>query len=53
MPLFLALLNHIRYLQFVHFDYGYNMQASVVVGVSYALLWVAWYAQLFFPSNNV
>lgn len=33
---------HISYLQFVHFDYGYNMTVSLLSGVLYSLMWVIW-----------
>ena len=37
-------LPHISYLHFVHFDYGYNMQASLLTGVLYSAFTcaVAW-----------
>lgn len=33
---------HISYLTFYRFDYGYNMKASVAVGIVHNLLWLAW-----------
>ncbi|KAK6356688.1 hypothetical protein TWF718_001030 [Orbilia javanica] len=35
-----AYLSHVYYLQFVRFDYTYNMAANVVVGLCQNLLWV-------------
>ena len=39
----LPLAYHIYYLGWVHFDYGYNMLANVVVGAITGILWVAWH----------
>ncbi|EGF82507.1 hypothetical protein BATDEDRAFT_18873 [Batrachochytrium dendrobatidis JAM81] len=33
---------HIFYLTLFNFDYGYNMFASVIVGVSHTMLWWTW-----------
>lgn len=35
-----AYFSHVYYLQFVRFDYGYNMLANVVVGIIQTLLWI-------------
>lgn len=35
-----AYLSHVYYLQFVKFDYGYNMLANVVIGLIQNVLWV-------------
>jgi hypothetical protein len=41
--LFLAFyLAHISYLTFYRFDYGYNMKANLVVGITYSLIWLTW-----------
>jgi hypothetical protein len=37
---FLGLVTHIGYLQLVHFDYGWNMQVSIGVGIVHSLLWL-------------
>jgi hypothetical protein len=33
---------HIYYLGFVRFDYGYNMQANIAVGLINSICWIAW-----------
>ncbi|XP_048416798.1 post-GPI attachment to proteins factor 3 isoform X1 [Stegostoma tigrinum] len=33
---------HIWYLTFVHFDYGYNMAANVLIGMINLLWWLSW-----------
>ncbi|CAO3592452.1 unnamed protein product [Absidia cylindrospora] len=45
-------LMHIMYLSFIRFDYGYNMIASVVVGVFQLVLWVAWSAWQYLRPRN-
>ncbi|PSN47000.1 hypothetical protein C0J52_15328 [Blattella germanica] len=35
-------VHHVTYLAFVNFDYGYNMQANIVVGVANAMGWFIW-----------
>jgi outer membrane protein len=37
-----ALLHHCHYLLLVRFDYAYNMQACICLGVGQALLWLLW-----------
>lgn len=33
---------HVGYLHFVHFDYGYNMQANIILGLCSTLCWLHW-----------
>ncbi|XP_065292244.2 post-GPI attachment to proteins factor 3 [Dermacentor albipictus] len=33
---------HIQYLNFVHFDYGYNMKANVITGLLNSIGWLGW-----------
>jgi hypothetical protein len=40
LPLALGLAAHISYLQWVHFDYGWNMRVSLCVGVAHSFLWL-------------
>lgn len=40
LPLSLGLGAHISYLQWVHFDYGWNMRVSLCVGVVHSFLWL-------------
>ncbi|CAG8498892.1 20321_t:CDS:1 [Gigaspora rosea] len=35
-------LAHCSYLHFIKFDYGYNMTASIIIGMSNNLIWVGW-----------
>jgi len=41
---FLVFSKHVYYLAFVHFDYGYNMRASVTIGLINSLGWLLWCA---------
>jgi hypothetical protein len=40
--LWLWFASHVYYLNVVHFDYGYNMRATIAVVVLQVLAWVAW-----------
>lgn len=40
LPIGTLLLIHIGYLQFIHFDYGWNMKVSLTIGVIHSLLWL-------------
>ncbi|KAF7726459.1 hypothetical protein EC973_008694 [Apophysomyces ossiformis] len=40
--LLMLFVMHVSYLSFVHFDFGYNIFVSVVVGVAQSLLWIGW-----------
>jgi hypothetical protein len=33
---------HVSYLSFYKFDYGYNMTASIVVGLVHTIVWLGW-----------
>lgn len=49
-------LAHVIYLSLIRFDYGYNMLASVVVGVLQLLLWVCWSTRQYMvrlPQNDL
>ena len=35
---------HVSYLSFYKFDYGYNMKASVTIGLFHSILWLLWCA---------
>ncbi|XP_069683726.1 post-GPI attachment to proteins factor 3 [Periplaneta americana] len=35
-------VHHVTYLALVNFDYGYNMQANIVVGIANAMGWFIW-----------
>lgn len=48
-----ALLRHYYYMLFVRFDYGYNMQVCIVLGISQALLWLAWCIQIKHPHRQM
>ncbi|ORX45476.1 Mn2+ homeostasis protein-like protein Per1 [Hesseltinella vesiculosa] len=52
-PFVTSYLLHIGYLSLWRFDYGYNMMASVVVGVLQLLCWVVWsIRQYVLPSSR-
>ncbi|XP_049777426.1 post-GPI attachment to proteins factor 3 [Schistocerca cancellata] len=38
----LFFIHHVTYLTMVHFDYGYNMKANIVVGIVNGLGWLLW-----------
>lgn len=42
MPFAAFFVYHIQYLNFVHFDYGYNMKANVITGLLNSLGWLGW-----------
>ncbi|XP_023721016.1 post-GPI attachment to proteins factor 3 [Cryptotermes secundus] len=35
-------VHHVTYLALVNFDYGYNMQANIIVGIANAMGWFIW-----------
>ena len=39
-PVGALLCAHISYLQFIHFDYGWNMKVSLTVGIIHSLIWL-------------
>lgn len=41
LPILSLLLAHIAYLQWIHFDYGWNMKVSLSVGMIHSLLWIS------------
>ncbi|XP_077515437.1 per1-like protein PGAP3 [Amblyomma americanum] len=42
MPFAAFFVYHIQYLNFVHFDYGYNMKANVITGLLNSIGWLGW-----------
>uniref|UniRef100_A0A6G4ZYS4 Post-GPI attachment to proteins factor 3 n=1 Tax=Rhipicephalus microplus TaxID=6941 RepID=A0A6G4ZYS4_RHIMP len=42
MPFAAFFVYHIQYLNFVHFDYGYNMKANVITGLLNSIGWLSW-----------
>lgn len=42
IPWVVAFVCHICYLQFVHFDYGWNMTVSLSSGIIYSAIWLIW-----------
>ncbi|XP_016047093.1 post-GPI attachment to proteins factor 3 isoform X2 [Erinaceus europaeus] len=40
--LLLMLTAHVSYLSLVHFDYGYNLAANVMIGLVNVVWWLAW-----------
>lgn len=42
LPIALFWASHVAYMQFVHFNYGYNMQVCVFFAVTGIVLWVSW-----------
>lgn len=48
----LGLLQHIHYMMFVKFDYGYNMALCVACGVTQSVLWVVWCSRTQHPARH-
>jgi hypothetical protein len=46
-----ALLQHIHYMAFVKFDYGYNMSLCIAIGVTTAVAWVVWVTKTKHPGR--
>ena len=40
--LFFIFLNHILFLSFINFDYGYNMKVNIMFGMLNSLCWIVW-----------
>lgn len=47
-----GLLNHIYYMAFIKFDYGYNMKVCIAVGLATACAWVVWVAVVKHPGRK-
>jgi hypothetical protein len=45
-------IRHIHYLGFVHFDYGYNMQMNIQVGLVNSVCWLLWSAHKYFKEKR-
>lgn len=43
IAIFSFFVYHVHYLAFINFDYGYNMQANIVVGAVNSFGWLVWY----------
>ena len=39
------LIHHFYYMNFIHFDYGYNVKMNITIGIVQFLLWMVWVAQ--------
>lgn len=47
-----VLLQHIHYMAFVKFDYGYNMKVCIAVGVLTAAVWLTWVTKVRHPARR-
>lgn len=45
------LLQHIHYMAFVKFDYGYNMSLCIAVGIATAVAWLVWVTKTKHPGR--
>ena len=48
-----GLLQHIYFMAFVKFDYGYNMKVCISIGVLTALAWVVWVTYIKHPGQKL
>lgn len=46
-----ALLQHMYYMSFVKFDYGYNMKLCIALGISTAVAWLVWVTRTRHPGR--
>lgn len=46
-----ALLQHVHYMAFVKFDYGYNMMLCIAVGIATAVAWLVWVTRTRHPGK--
>jgi len=52
LPIALYSLYHLHYMQYVSFDYGYNMLVLVLVGIADSLLWFGWWFKTRYPHGS-